>query len=156
MHNYHLLCPIDTQTMSLWLIDHWKPLGHVFPPSSPPLFHASSFFPTHYSVPMLCPALRESMDCSTPGSLSFTISQSLLKLMSIELVMPSNHLILCQPLLLLPSIFPSIMVFSNELALCIIRWPKHWSFRFCISPSSEYSGLTSFRIDWFVLLAVQT
>ena len=84
MHNYHLLCPIDTQTMSLWLIDHWKPLGHVFPPSSPPLFHASSFFPTHYSVPMLCPALRESMDCSTPGSLSFTISQSLLKLMSIE------------------------------------------------------------------------
>ena len=88
------------------------------------------------------------------ASLSFTISPSLLKLMSIELVMPSNHLILCRPLLLLPSIFPSMRVFSNELALCI-RWPKYWSFIFSISPSNEYSRLISFRMDWLDLLAVQ-
>ena len=83
-----------------------------------------------------------------------TNSWSLLKLMSTESVMPSNHLILCHPLLLLPSIFPSIRVFSNESALRI-RWPKYWSFSFSISPSNEYSGLISFRIDWFGLLAVQ-
>jgi len=94
------------------------------------------------------------MDCSTPVSLSFTISWSLLKLMSIELVMPFNHLVLCCPLLLFPSIFPSIRGFSKELALHI-RWPKHWNFSFSISPSNEYSGLISFRIDWFDLLAVQ-
>ena len=88
------------------------------------------------------------------ASLSFTISQSLLKLMSIELVMPSNHLILCHPFLLLPSIFPSIRVFSNELALCI-RWPKYWSLSFSISPSNEYSGLISLRIGWFDLPAIQ-
>ena len=88
------------------------------------------------------------------ASTSFTISQSLLKLMSIESVMPSNHLILCHPLLLLPSIFPSIRVFSNELALCI-RWPKYWSFSFRTSPSNEYSGLISFRIHWLDLFAVQ-
>ena len=87
-------------------------------------------------------------------SLSFTISQSLLKLMPSELVMPSNHLILCCPLLLLPSIFPRIRVFSNQLAVCI-RWPKYWSFSFSISPSNEYSGLISFRIDWLDLLSVQ-
>ena len=87
------------------------------------------------------------------ASLSFTISWSLLKLMSTELVMPSNHLILCRPLLL-PSIFPSIRVFSNELALCI-RWPEYWSFSFSISPSNEYSGLISCRIYWFDLLVVQ-
>ena len=87
------------------------------------------------------------------ASLSITNSQSLLKLMSIESVMPSNHLILC-PLLFLPSIFPSIRVFSNESVLCI-RWPKYWSFSFNISPSNEYSGLISFRIDWFDLLAAQ-
>ena len=80
--------------------------------------------------------------------------RSFLKLMSIESVIPSNHLILCHPLLLLPSIFPSIRVFSNELALCI-RWPKYWSFSFSISPSNEYSGLISFRMDWLDLLAVQ-
>ena len=85
-------------------------------------------------------------------SLSFTSSQSLLKLMSIESVMPSNHLILCRLLLLLPSVFPSIRVFSNNSTLCI-RWPKYWSF--CISPSNVYPGLMSFRIDWFDLLAVQ-
>ena len=88
------------------------------------------------------------------ASLSITNSQSLLKLMSIESVMPSNHLILCHPLLLLPSIFPSIRVFSNEPVLCI-RWPKYWNFSFSISPSNEYSGLISIRIDWFDLLAVQ-
>ena len=86
-------------------------------------------------------------------SLSFPTSQSLLKLVSIETVMPSNHLILCCPLLLLPSIFPSIRIFSNESALHI-RWPKYWSFSLSISPSNEYSGLISFRIDWFDLLAV--
>ena len=89
-----------------------------------------------------------------PASLSITNSWSLLKPMSIESVMPSNHLILCCPLLLLPSIFPSIRVFSSELVLHI-RWPKYWSFSFSISPSSEYSGLISFRIDWLDLLAVQ-
>ena len=88
------------------------------------------------------------------ASLSITISQSLLKLMSIESVMPSNHLILCCPLLLLPSIFPSIRVFSNESDL-LIRWPKYWSFSFNISPFNEYSGLISFRMDWLDLLAVQ-
>ena len=88
------------------------------------------------------------------ASLSITNSQSSLKLMSIESVMPSNHLILCRPLLLLPSIFPSIRVFSNESVLCI-RWPKDWSFSFSISPSNEYSGLISFRVDWLDLLAVQ-
>ena len=87
------------------------------------------------------------------ASLSFTISWSLLKLMSIESVMPSNLLILCHPLLLLPSIFPSIRVFSNE-SVCI-RWPKYWSFNFSISPSSEYLWLIFFNIDWFDLLIVQ-
>ena len=88
------------------------------------------------------------------ASLSFTNSLSLLKLMSTELVMPSNHLILCHPLLLLPSIFPSIRVFSNQLILHI-RWPKYWSFSFSISPPNEYSGPISFRMDWLDLLAVQ-
>ena len=88
------------------------------------------------------------------ASLSFIISQSLLKLMSIESVMPSNHLIFCLPLLLLPSIFPRIRSFSNESTICI-NWLKYWSFSFGISPSSEYSGLISFRIDWFDVLAVQ-
>ena len=88
------------------------------------------------------------------ASLSISNSRSLLKLVSIELVMPSNHLILCCPLLLLPSIFPRIRVFSNESAL-YIRWPKYWSFSFIISPFSEYSGLISFRIAWLDLLVVQ-
>ena len=88
------------------------------------------------------------------AALSITNSQSLLKLMSIESVMPSNHLILCRPLLLPPSIFPSIRVFSSESVLCI-RWQKYWSFSFIISPSNEYSGLISFRMDWLDLLPVQ-
>ena len=91
---------------------------------------------------------------ASQASLSITNTQNLLKLMSIELVMPSNHLILCCSLLLLPSIFPSIMVFSDESVLCI-RWPEYCSFSFSISPSSEYSRLISFRIDWLDLLAVQ-
>ena len=90
----------------------------------------------------------------TQDFLSITSSQSLLKLMSIESVMPSNHPILCCPLLLLPSIFPSIRVFSSESVLHI-RWPKYWSFSFSISPFDEYSGLISFRMDWLDLLAVQ-
>ena len=88
------------------------------------------------------------------ASLSITNSQSLLKLMSIESVMPSSHLILCCPLLLLPPIPPSIRVFSNEATLCM-RWPKYWSFSFSISPSNEYPGLISFRMDWLDLLAAQ-
>ena len=96
------------------------------------------------------------MDCSTPGLPAHHQLPTLLKLMSIELVMPSNHLILCCPLLLLPSIFPSIRVFSNESVLHV-RWPNYrsFSFSFSISPSNEYSGLISFRMDWLDLLAVQ-
>ena len=94
------------------------------------------------------------MDCSTQASLYITNTQSLLKLMSIESVMPSNHLILCGPLFLPPSIFPSIRVFSNESVLHI-RCSKYWSFSFSISPSNEYSGLISFRMDWLDLLVVQ-
>ena len=95
------------------------------------------------------------MDCSTPGlPVDHQLLELLLKLMSIESVIPSNHLILCHPLLLLPSIFPSIRVFSNESVLHI-RWPKYWSFSFSTSPSNEYSGLISFRMDWLDLLAVQ-
>ena len=93
------------------------------------------------SVAQSCQTLCDPMDCSTPGF------PSLLKLMSTESVMPSNCLILCHPLLLLPSVFPRIRVFSNESALRI-RWPKDWSFSFSISPSNEYSGLISFRMDW--------
>ena len=106
------------------------------------------------SVAQSCPTLCDPVNCSTAGLLSITNSQSLPKPMSIELVMPSSHLILCHPLLLLPSIFPSTRVFSNESALRI-RWPKYWSFSFSISPSNEYSGLISFRIDWLDLRAVQ-
>ena len=94
------------------------------------------------------------MDCTHQAFLSIINCQSLLKFMSIKLMVPSNHLILCKPLLLLPSIFPSSRVFSNESTLCI-RWPKYWSFSFGISPSNEYSGLISFMIDWLDLLAVQ-
>ena len=106
------------------------------------------------SVAQSRPTLCNPMDCSMPASLSVTNSWSLLKLMSIESVMSSNHLILCRPLLLLPSIFPSIRIFSSETVLRI-RWPKYWSFSFSISPSSEYSELISFRIDWFDFHAVK-
>ena len=124
-----------------------------------PFFHCYNFLSYCcccycHSLTKSCPTLHDPMDCSTPASLSFTISQSLLKLMSIESMMPSNYLILCSLLLLLPSIFPSIRPFSNESALAI-RWPKYCSFSFSINSSDEYSGLISFRIDWFDLLAVQ-
>ena len=108
--------------------------------------------PRFSSVAQSCLTLCDSMDCSTPGLPVH--HQSLLKLMSIELVMPSNHPILSCPLLLLRSIFPSIRVFSNKSVICI-RWPKDWSFSFSLSPSSEHSGLISFRMDWLDLLAVQ-
>ena len=108
----------------------------------------------HAESLQLCPTLCDPMNCSTPGfpvhqgsEGSITNSRHLLKLLSFGLVMPSNHLILCRPLLLPPSIFPSIRVFSSELALCI-RWPKYQIFSFSISPSNEYSGLISFRMDW--------
>ena len=104
-----------------------------------------------YSIANSCLTPCNPMDCSSQASLSFIISRSLLKLMSIVSMMPSNHLILCHPLLLLPSVFPGIRVFPNESALHI-RWPKYWSFS--ISPSNEYPELISFRIDWFDLSAV--
>ena len=94
------------------------------------------------------------MDCSTPGFVCPSPTPRVYSNTAIKSVMPSNHLILCHPLLLLPSVFPSIRVFSSESVLHI-RWPKYWSFSFSISPSSEYSGLISFRIEWFDLLAVQ-
>ena len=119
---------------------------HLFNPFSLPM----SF--QFISVTQSCLTLCDPMDCSTQASLSITNSQSFLKLMTVESVMPSNHLILCRPLLFLPSIFPSIRVFSNESVLCIRR-PKNWSFSFSISPSNEYSGLISFRMDWLDLLA---
>ena len=106
------------------------------------------------SAAQSCPTLCDPMDCNLPG---FPVHHQLPEptpLMSIMLVMPSNHLVLCHPLLLLPSVFPSIRVFSNESVLHI-RWPKYWSFSFCISLSNEYSGLISSRIDWLDLLAVQ-
>jgi len=114
----------------------------------------------YFIIAVVVPSLSRVLLSVTPRTavrqarLSFTISLSLLKLMSIDSVMPSNHLTLCRPLLLPPSIFPSIRVFSNESVLCI-RWPKYCSFSFSISPSNEYSGLISFRINWFDLLAVQ-
>ena len=106
------------------------------------------------SVAQLCPTLCDPVNCSTPGFPVITSSQSLLKFMSMESVMPSNHLILYCPLFLPPLIFPSIRIFSNESSLHI-RWPKYWSFRFNISPSNEYSGMASLRMDWLDLLAVQ-
>ena len=106
------------------------------------------------SVAQSHPTLCSPMDCVCQASLSITNSRSLLKITSIESVMPSNYLILCHPLLLLPSIIPSVRVFSSESVLCI-RWPKYLSFSFSINPSNEYSGLMSFRMDWLDLLAVQ-
>ena len=103
------------------------------------------------SVAQLCPTLCNPWTAARQASLSITNSQSLLKLISITSVTPSNHLILCHPLLLPPLIFPSIRVFSNELVFHT-RWPKYWSFSFSISPSNEYSGLISFRMDWLDLL----
>ena len=110
--------------------------------------------PQFGSVAQSCPTLWTSWTAARQSSLSTTNSWRLPKFMSIETVMPSNHLILCHPLLILPSTFPSFGFFSNESALCN-RWPKYWSFSFNISPSSEHAGLISFRIDWLEVLAVQ-
>ena len=107
-----------------------------------------------FSLSVICDSLRPHGLQHAKPPCPFTSSQSLLKLMSIESVIPSNHLVLCCPLLLLPSIFPSIRVFSNQSVLRI-RWPKYWSFSLSISPSNEYSGLISFGMDWFNLLVVQ-
>ena len=126
-----------------------------------PVIFAESLFFLHIdmsvqfsSVTQSCPTLCDPMNCNTPGLPVITNCQSPPKIMSTELVMPSNHFIFCCPLLLLPSIFPSIRVFSNESVLCIRR-PEYWSFSFSIGSSNEYSGLISFRINWFDLLAVQ-
>ena len=143
----HIHLCLDTLTSPLmrkYVVTTWK----------------SCLFITLYSFSVLVQSLSCVRLFVTPwtvalqASVSITNSQSSPKLMSIELVMPSNHLILCHPLLLLLSIFPSIKVFSNESALHM-RWPKYWSFSFSISPSNEYSGLISFRMDWLDLLAVQ-
>ena len=125
-------------------------------------YHLGNINQNHDEVSLNCycsvtqsrPTLCKPMTAAHQAFLSFTISLSLLKLMSTELMIPSNHLILCHPLLLLSSILPSIKVFSSELALRI-RWPKYWSFSFSNRPTNEYSGLISFRIDWFDLLSVQ-
>ena len=116
--------------------------------------HTDNFVWNRLSVQFSLSVMSDCLDCRTPGFPDNTNSQSLLKLMSIESVMPSNLLIFCHPPLLLSSIFLSIRVFSNESALRI-RWPKYWSFSSSIRSSNEYSGLISFRIDWFNLLAVQ-
>ena len=114
----------------------------------------SSYSVQFSSITQSSPTLCNPMNCSTPGLPVHHQLQSLLKPMSIESAVPSNHLILCRPLLLLPSIFPSNRVFSNE-SVFRIRWPKYWSFSFSISPSNDYSGLISFRMDWLDLLVVQ-
>ena len=126
----------------LFLANLQMSLGHVL------YFQSFVDVVQSFSIVQLC----DPMDCSTPDFPVLHISQSLLILVSTESMMPSNHLILCCPLLLLPSIFPIIRVFSKELPLCI-RWPKYWNFS--ISPSNEYSGLISFRIDWYDLLTVK-
>ena len=112
------------------------------------------FLSVQFSLSVMSDSLQPHWTAKCQASLSITNSWSLLKLISIKSVMPSNHLILCRPLFLLPSFFPSIRVFSSESVLCI-RWPKYWSFSFSISPSNGYLGLISFRMDWLELLAVQ-
>ena len=120
-----------------------------------PFNYSVQFSSVQFTHSVVSDSLRpHGLKHTSPPSLSITSSQSLLKLMSIESVMPSNHLIFCHPLLPLPSIFPSMRAFSNEPVLCI-RWPKYWHFSFSISPSNEHSGLISFRMDWLDLLAVQ-
>ena len=144
---------------SLWNLTLLGPTGQIRPIICLSQWTKNAFYVffnsvQFSSVAQSCLTLCNPMDCSMPGFLYNTNSHSLLKLMPIELVMPSNHLIFCHPLFLLPSVFPSIRVFSNESVLHI-RWPKYWSFSFSICPSSEYSWLISFRMDWLDLLAVQ-
>ena len=151
----HHQFPGFTQTHIYRVGDAIQP-SHPLSSPSPPTFNLSQ----HQSVKFSHSVLSDSLWLFAPwtvahqASLSITNSWSPPKPMSTESVIPSNHLILCRPLLLLPSIFPSIRVFSNELTLCI-RWPKYWSFSFNISRSNEHSGLISFRMDWLDLLAVQ-
>ena len=141
----------DHYTFLNFSVDLKKDWYHSFYSSKP--YSSNSMLLVQFSRSVVSDSVTP-WTAAHQASLSITNSQSLLKLMSIESVMPSNHLILCCPLLLLPSIFPSIRVFSDESVLHI-RWPRYWSFSFSISPSHEYSGLISFRIDWFDLLAVQ-
>ena len=138
---YFCLCASPILSWWLWLCSiAWSQAG---------------WFLQFHSVTQSCPTHYDPMNCSTPGlPVHHQLLESTLKPMSIESVMPFNHLILCRPLLLLPSILPSIRVFSNESVLHI-RWQKYWSFSFNISPSNEHPGLISFRMDWWDLLAVQ-
>ena len=129
-------------------------MPHSQPTQGQRCLHLSVTHLSSVQFTQLCPTLCTPWTAAHQASLSITNFRNLLKLMSIKLVMPSNHLILCHPLLLLPSIFPRIRVFSKESVLHI-RWPKYWSFSFSISPSNEYSGLISFSMDWLDLLAVQ-
>ena len=135
-----------------WQVDSF-PLNHLGS-SWAGLRIPFQFSSVQFCHSVMSDSLQPPWNAAFQACLSVTNSRSLLKLMSIQLVTPSNHLILCHPLLLLPSIFPSIRVFSRESGLCI-RWPKYWSFSFSISPSNEYSGLISFRMDWLDLLVVQ-
>ena len=129
-------------------------INHISPPDISSQFYSHYRMDQFSSVTQLCPTPCDPMDCSKPGLPVHHQILEFTQIMSIESVMPSIHLILCHPLLLPPSIFPSIRVFSNASALCI-RWPKYWSFSFNISPSNEYSGLISFRMNWLDLLEVQ-
>ena len=141
MNGQRIWIDISPKKMYNWPVSTWKDAQHQRPFSSVQSRSCVQLFVTPWTA-------------ACQASLSITNSRSFPKLMSIESVMPSNHFILCHPLLLLPSIFSSIMVFSNESVLHI-RWPKYWSFSFDISPSNEYLGLISFRMDWLDVLAVQ-
>ena len=146
------LVPVWPQTCGMtWIPETEKSLGHHFNSLSSQPFPFSSCC----SVSRSCPTLGNPMDCGTPGSFVFCCLPEFAQIHIHWVSVLSNHFILCHPLLRLPSVFLSIRVFSSELALCI-KWPKYWSFsfNFSISPSSEYSGLISFKIDWFDLLAV--
>ena len=136
------------------VIQPWSPALQAVSTPSEPLWKRLDFYFSSVQWLSCVRVFVTPWTAAHQASLSITNSRSLLRLMSIKSVMPSSHLILCPPLLLLPSILPSIRVFSNESVLCI-RWPKYWSFSFSISPCNEYSALISFRIDWFDLLAVQ-
>ena len=140
--------PEFAQTHVHWVGDAIQPSNPLSPPS-PPALNLSKYQYIQVQFSSVVSNSATPWTAARQASLSITNSQSLLRLMSIELVMPCNHLILCQSLLLLPSIFPSIRVYESVLR---IRWPKYWSFSFSISPSNEHSGLISFRIDWFDLL----
>ena len=138
----------------VWFTECFKPVVETYC-SGAKKKKKDAFQPsTQFSYSVMSNSLQPHEPQNARASLSITNSRSLFKLLSIESVMPFNHLILCCPHLLLPSIFPNIRVFSNESALCI-RWPKYWSFNFNISPSNEHPGLISFRTDWLDLLAVQ-